>query len=294
MNRRVPIAIRLVLLLAVSSILLPFRLSALPSRQIKPTPAAEMLPQAVGICPQFAEGTFRFLDLDVQIEVAGRTDRAGPLVIYWHGTDTTIGSELPRAFGAPAEDELRDMGGLLVAPLMTTGSGRNTTGNGTWYEGDFRAADEVVACALQQHRIDPARIFSLGMSAGGLEVAAFSYSRSSYIASVVTYSGGHLVFAGLDGTESVPRDPTNKFAALIFYGGPQDSYGLSFAEASQAYRDALVRRGHFAPLCNHRAGHSIPPGIGAVAWRFLLDHPYGGISPTLPTGIEQFCQNDGT
>lgn len=130
------------------------------------------------------------------------------------------------------------------------------------------------------------------MSAGGIQTAAFSY-RSSYLASVVTYSGGHLYYAGLDATDSVPKYPNNKFAALIFYGGPEDRYGLRFEDASRAYRDTLNERGHFAMLCNHGQGHTIPTGIGAFAWRFLRDHPYGvssAYADGIPTEFKQFCR----
>lgn len=104
-------------------------------------PPQDALPKVTSACPELAEGVVRILDSDVQVIVAGRKDRAGPLIIYWHGTGSSAERELPNALGESAELELRELGGLLIAPENTNRLGNDTTGNSVWHAGDMRVAD---------------------------------------------------------------------------------------------------------------------------------------------------------
>ena len=137
--------------------------------------------------------------------------------------------------------------------------------------------------------IDARKIHSMGMSAGGLQTTAFSFLRSSYLASVATYSGG------LPGGIVIPdEEPGNPFAALIFFGGASDTYGtLDFAAASAAYYDALLADGRFAGLCDHGGGHDIPLDAAPSVVEFFAAHPFG-TSPSpyadgLPASFPAYC-----
>ena len=128
----------------------------------------------------------------------------------------------------------------------------------------------------------------MGMSAGGLMTAQMGYRRSAYIASIVPYSGG------LFGTPP-NQDPNNKFAAMIFHGGPSDEVvGVSFQQISEALHGNLTGAGHFAFLCNHNGGHSIPTDAEPSVWQFFAAHPYGtNPSPYaggLPAAFPSYCQ----
>ena len=137
--------------------------------------------------------------------------------------------------------------------------------------------------------IDARKIHSMGMSAGGLQTTAFSFLRSSYLASVATYSGGLA-----PGVEIPDEDPDNPFAALVFFGGASDVYGtFDFAASSQAYYDALRANDRFAALCDHGGGHDIPLDAGPSVVAFFAAHPFG-TSPSpyadgLPATFLEYC-----
>jgi hypothetical protein len=78
------------------------------------------------------------------------------------------------------------------------------------------------------------------------------------------------------------------------HGGMKDVVAiLAFEESSKAMKDDLTMKGHFAFLCNHDMGHTIPIGISATTWQFFQDHPYGtDPSPyvdALPASFPDYC-----
>jgi hypothetical protein len=88
----------------------------------------------------------------------------------------------------------------------------------------------------------------------------------------------------------------NKFPALVLWGGTSDWLVVDFNAASQKYRDALRKDGHFVMECTHDAGHAMPPVDPPpdggtrfeMLWQFMLDHPYSlpsGTSPYQTTGL---------
>ena len=109
-----------------------------------------------------------------------------------------------------------------------------------------------------------------------------SYRRSGYLASVVTYSGGLL------GTAPEMPDPNNKFAAMIFHGGPSDVVIVEFQSLSEGYRSRPPgKSGHFAFICDHGQGHSIPKNDSAQAavGEFFAAHPYGTAPSPFESGL---------
>ena len=244
------------------------------------------LPTNQRTCPAFVEGTMQFLDNDVEIVALGSAELHGPIVFYWHGTGSSP-LEARVGLGTTVISQIKAAGGIVVGMIGDQGSGQNTSGNGVWHDSDMVVADEVLACAIQRG-IDTRHIHALGMSAGGLQTTSFSYMRSNYLASVVVYSGG-LTFGN-----PAYQDANNKFAAMIVHGGDNDVVsGFSFQDASVRYRDDLRTDGHFAFLCNHDGGHTIPSGIGTHAWRFFQDHPYGTqpspYASALPSTFPTYC-----
>ena len=258
---------------------------------LEPDPA--FLPEATGPCPEFVDGTItvtpdgKARDVQIWISDAAQT-LDGPLIFYWHGTGGSPINQPPNALGAANVEAILAEGGIIAAahhdPAAGTFPWFLTTGSGP--EDDLRVADEVLACAIEKVGIDKRRIHSIGMSAGGLNTTQMSYRRSGYLASVVTYSGG-LLGAPPD------QDPTNKFPAMIFHGGPSDQVVIGFQAASEAYRDALTDAGHFAFICDHGMGHTIPTDAVDSVRQFFVDHPFGTTpSPYaggLPTGFPSYC-----
>lgn len=250
-----------------------------------PTP---VLPAATGTCPAFVEGratftvngTPRTVQLYVDPAVAGTAD--GPLIFYWYGTLGTPEESL-RALGADGVAQIKAQGGVVAAPE------HGNEGVFPWISGDvqkdFALMDEVVACAKATVGIDARHIHSLGFSAGGLFTGQASWARSTYLASVATYSGGA-------GGESA--DESNLFPAMILHGGTSDNLVLQFSTTSADYRTALVNKGHFAFICDHGNGHRIPEAAAPSVRQFFADHPYKGSPPDpyaagLPPSFPSFC-----
>lgn len=252
------------------------------------------LPTPTGTCPDFhttgtvtvtpdGAGTRR-----AQIwvgEVAESLD--GPLVFFWHGAGGSP-NEAPYALSMPVIDEILAMGGVVIAPESDPAAGTFE-----WYlatgsdEKDMLLADELVACANESIGIDAQHIHSIGFSAGALNTTQMSFRRASYVASVVTYSGG--LIARAPATDA----PDARFAAMMLFGGADDAVVINFSTATHNYANALASQGYFGFMCDHGMGHTVPAAARASAWQFLLDHPYGlrpePYADALPDGFYSYC-----
>lgn len=251
-------------------------------------PVPTLLPTAQDPCPTLTEGDHTFLGMNVRIWTDPANTDCGPLLFYWHGTG---GSPAEATYFTSIIDAVKGQGGMVASfdASSRTCSGCTTTGNNVWYYEDFAVADEVLACAVEQGVIDTRRIHATGFSAGGLQATAMSYARSRYLASVVTLSGGVIIL-----TSTTSQDSANKFAAMIVHGGTTDSVGgVSFKSASETYRSDLQGEGHFAFLCNHDMGHTVPTDIISPMWQFFQDHRYKATpSPyaaALPGSFPGYC-----
>ncbi|MCA9541266.1 MAG: hypothetical protein KC620_20335, partial [Myxococcales bacterium] len=154
--------------------------------------------------------------------------------------------------------------------------------------------DDMLACVTQQYNVDPERMYGIGVSAGGLWLThMLTTERAAHFAAFEIISGGLGELLGAWEMQYVPQP--RKFPALVVWGGPIDWLGLSFHEASQRLRDALLDDGHFVVTCMHDAGHGVPPvepvpgtTLFQFFWEFMLDHPYdisGYESPYLDEGL---------
>jgi predicted esterase len=252
------------------------------------------LPSASGACPEFVQGSItvspagipaRELQLWIS-DAAARLD--GPLIFYWHGTGSQP-LEAVYGIGDAQIQAILALGGMVIAPVHDPAAGTFpwylTAGAGK--EDDLLVADEALACAIQKVGVDTRRVHSMGMSAGGLMTTQLGYRRSAYIASIAPYSGG--LFGNPPN-----QDPANLFPAMIFHGGESDVVvGVQFQAISETLQADLEGKGHFAFLCNHGGGHSIPTDARASVWQFLFEHPYGtNPSPYaggLPGGFPSYC-----
>jgi len=256
-----------------------------------PPRPTDSIPRATGPCPEFAPGMVTVRPggvaraVRVWMSDAART-LDGPLVFYWYGTNGSP-AQAEQALGPATMASITGAGGLVVAPVHDPAAG-------TWpwflvsgtQDNDLRVADEVLACAVEKLGVDLRRIHSLGFSAGAIHTVQMSYRRSGYLASVVTYSGAK--------SAAIPdQDPSNKLAAMIFHGGPNDRVVIGFQAGSEQYKRDLEAAGRFALICNHGLGHRIPVAAAAGVWRFLQDHPLGRTPPPyaagLPPEIPAYC-----
>ena len=256
--------------------------------------AHAFVPTPSGTCPTFAAGDVTVAPGGIaprRVKVAMNASATpGPLIIYWHATGSNT-DEAAYALGATLTS-LVDAGAVVVAPASDPAAGQFP-----WYlvnqstrQDDFLVADEIVGCLAAAGRIDTDRVHSMGMSAGGLQSTGMTFLRSSYTASLVTYSGGvPSIFT------PPPLDPDNKSAALIFHGGPSDMvFGVDFQDAAQRFYDLLTADGHYAAQCNHGGGHSIPRDAAPSAAQFFADNPFGAwpspyAAAGLPASFPAYC-----
>lgn len=254
---------------------------------------APLLPAATGTCPTLTSGDVTFAPAGIpprKVKLAfDPAKTTGELVIYWHATGSSP-AEAAYALGATQQDII-SRGGVVAAPYSD-----DTAGTFEWFVvnqspklDDFLVADEIVACLAAKNRIDTRHVHAMGMSAGALQTTALSFYRSAYIASVATYSGGTPA-----GFSPANQDPENKFAALIFDGGTSDNvYGVDFKAASEAYAATLTAAGHFARLCDHGKGHSIPRDAAPSVAAFFTANPFGAwpspYAASLPDSFPAYC-----
>ncbi|CAN5747093.1 hypothetical protein BH11MYX3_BH11MYX3_48390 [soil metagenome] len=255
--------------------------------------AAPVLPAPSGTCPALAACDVTFAPAGIpprKVKLAldpAAASANGELVIYWHATGSSP-AEAGSALGTTLQ-AITARGGIVATPYSYDAAGQFEwfIVNNSPKLDDFLVADEIVACLAAAHRIDVRHIHSMGMSAGGLQTTAVSFTRARYIASVATFSGGMP-----SGFNPPNQEPANKFAALIFDGGASDNvFGVDFKAASEAYQATLTASGHFARLCDHGNGHMIPLDAAPSVAAFFTANGFGawpspfeaGLPSTFPT-----------
>jgi predicted esterase len=239
-----------------------------------------------GDCPAFRDSNITFMGLP-GIEIQAGAKAAGPtapMVFYWHGTGGFSGEYSLQAgaihAGAMAE------GGVLISFQGTTGGDLNS-GTFIFGAGDLNIADQLVACAVRDHNIDPRRIFATGCSAGGLFSTAQVTLRSSYMAAAAPNSGGYPVLAPAFENGYTP-------ALMTVHGAPGlDVVVIDFSQSSALADDIFKGRGGFVINCNHGGGHCGGGSLAGDMWTFFKAHPYG-VDPhpwsSLPAGFNSSCK----
>jgi hypothetical protein len=223
--------------------------------------------------------------LGQQVQIwTGPATAKGPMVFYWHGTGGQP-TEAQSGLG-PGLQEIQASGGVVASFSTSTGMGQNT-GNNVWYTGDFAMADIILSCAVKQGLVDPRQIFTAGCSAGGLQVGAMMYGRSSYLAGGMPNSGG-TTFNYMMQDSHVP-------AMVSTHGGPGDVVIISFPQSTAKMNMDLRAKGGFVVNCDHGGAHCASPGpVKAAQWKFLKAHPFG-VSPSpyaggLPADFPTTCK----
>jgi poly(3-hydroxybutyrate) depolymerase len=170
----------------------------------------------------------------------------------------------------------------------TTG-GDLLSGTSVFGKGDMNLVDQLAACAVRDHNVDPRRIFTTGCSAGGLFAGALAALRSNYIAAAAPNSGGF----------TFPQQFQNEFtpALMTVHGAPgRDVVVVDFSNTSATADKAFKDRGGFVINCNHGGGHCGGAGLAPDIWEFFEAHPYG-VEPApspwtsaLPSGFSSQCE----
>jgi poly(3-hydroxybutyrate) depolymerase len=265
------------------------------SSDAPPSEARPTIPTPTGTCPVITKGDVTFAPAGipprkVKLELdPAAASQNGALVLYWHATGSST-LEAGYALGS-TQAKITSTGGIIASPYSDPAAGQFEwyLVNGSPKQDDFVLADEIVACLAAANRIDVAHIHSMGMSAGALQTSALSLLRASYIASVATFSGGLT-----SSVAPASQNPENKFAALIFVGGAADSvFGVDFVAASKRYQELLLMSGHFAAVCNHSMGHTIPLDAAPSVAMFFEANGFGAwpspYANGLPASFPAYC-----
>ena len=71
-------------------------------------------------------------------------------------------------------------------------------------------------------------------------------------------------------------------------------FGVDFQDASMRFYNLVTADGHYAALCNHGGGHTIPRDAAPSAAQFFADNPFGAwpspyAAAGLPASFPTYC-----
>jgi predicted esterase len=266
---------------------------AMPGGEAPPTSGDKpTLPAVMGECPTFMDGGSIMVAGHRRIQlVVGAAGKGGPLLFAWHGTGGTASGAL-RQIPAGVQREIVEAGGIIAAFNGSDSSGAegDCSGTGAHNVADFKAADQIAACAVMNHGIDASRIYATGCSAGGLQSGCMAFERSSYLAAAAPNSGGIVGRRQWQDMSS---------PAIFTMHGSQsgDVVIVAFADTSRTMDMAAKDHGSFVVNCNHNGGHCAASGeLHTAAWEFMKAHPYGTTAAKspwasgIPAGVPDYCE----
>lgn len=132
---------------------------------------------------------------------------------------------------------------------------------------DLDFFDALLAQVTADYKIDPDRVFVLGMSNGGYFAHLVGKERSQTVAAVASHSGP----LGLQTLLGVRAD--RKFPVLIIHGDKDPIFPIDFAREN---RDKYKREGHevrYVELPGHGHMWATKADINETIWDFFAKHP---------------------
>lgn len=244
---------------------------------------AELPVYTGGTCPTLVHGDQGFASgsdtRDVRIDLP--TDPNGaPVVFVWHWLNGTA-DQMVDWSGISTWVDDHDV--IVVAPTSLglqvewdSWSGDNND--------DTILFDDLLTCLADQFDVDRTRIYTTGMSAGGLWTVTLAHHRSEFLAAAAPMSGGATQ------TSWVPDEPT---PMLLTWGGSSDTYGnYSFDDGNNDLSAQLIANDQFQVHCIHDEGHTLPSSGMDYVWDFFAAHPRGSDEPWaagLPSSVPSWC-----
>lgn len=250
-----------------------------------------VIPEPMGDCPDFTTGRQTVLGMETDFLVGDAGAVKGPLLFNWHGTGGN-GNQALAQLPQSVKDDIVARGGIIIAPNDNADmrEGQDVTFFlNVWYDQqDLEYADHLVACAVQNHNIDPRQIYVTGCSAGGLMTGVMALTRSGYVAAAAPNSGGVAQKAW------ELSDPDHVPAIFAMHGGEDDTVYINFGDTSHALGDVINEGDGLLVECNHMIGHcQAPAELYESAWEFMKAHPFG-LTPEpfesgIPDGYPEYC-----
>jgi poly(3-hydroxybutyrate) depolymerase len=197
-----------------------------------------------------------------------------PLLLLWHWLG---GSASSAAQTFSAQQVANERGWIVAVPDSCCSSqtewGYPPATQAT--EQDLTFFDDLLGCVGGQYEIDTTRIYTSGMSAGGLWSSYLVLERSQYLAGAAIFSGGIGLFPY--------ETPDSRMPVLLVDGGPTDIFGrvVNFHTMTEEFATRLTEDGHFVVHCVHTSGHTIPQGANAWGFNFLASHDYAQMDSPL-------------
>jgi len=192
---------------------------------------------------------------------SANTGRPVPLVVAFHGMLVDSKDVMPKYTQL---NETAGRHGFIIAYPNAL--------FGTWgllpnrIDDDLALFDALLAKVSAAYRIDPKRIYVLGMSNGGYFAHLVAKERSNVVAAVAAHSGA-LGLQTLGGVNAA-----RKFPVMIVHGGQDWIFGPWIArENAEKYR----REGHEVQYLElPQLGHAwAGDDINEKIWRFFAAHP---------------------
>lgn len=243
------------------------------------------------------------------VDFPADTARPMGVVFSWHGFTDSVENHRRLAGLDPNGDPSQPL--FVVTPddtglLPPVGLDWNISkGKPSDANGDIAFFEAMLGCLNAQQKIDAARIYSFGFSAGAVMTNLLHSRYPKLLSAIVSISGAWFndqAEADLVNVFEIdwswpPLDPADGGAVLLTHGGPGDVTILNVLDLEKAAQTAfpfLKSANRVVVDCAHDQGHAFDPDVTpAVVSRFFSAHRAGVPSPYRTGGYSGFpasCQ----